>query len=525
MSTEKMVRSELNRLMKVRIRVIGAPSPATAAERKEWDLEKDGWAMVEFHRVETERNRVSDLTGSRVRISDSRSWGMDTGRVLSCSSSIVDRHTKQVLAQGRCENGLYLLQPDHQAFVVENKCPKASFEVWHTRLVLSIKAIVVLIPSLLVFTLPVMQNLMKHVFHLLPIIPISQLELSSFLDPIDLLPSTPQPTLYPTPCTICTDPLPPPTIQNPLLDQTPLHDASPQSPTPSLPSSQTFSTQPTPQPTLLDSQPSLPPPSQLTTTPSSPVPTPPPPSQPTTPPSSPIPPPSPPPIPTHPMITRAKSGIFKPQHRADLSINTPLHHALVAHTDPKTVKTAIKDPIWVNAMQQELHALSLNNTWTLVPRPTNRPIVGSKWVFRTKLHSDGSIERQKARLVAQGFSQTPGLDYSHTFSPVVKATTIRIILCLAMLNRWTLHQLDVNSAFLHGNLQETVYMEQPLVSLILSFLIISFIKRLNQEFTIKDLGELNYFLGLEVSYTKDGLFSEPIQVCKRNLRKGQYDYC
>ncbi|KAL8199836.1 hypothetical protein R6Q57_013404, partial [Mikania cordata] len=89
MSTEKMVRSELNRLMKVRIRVIGAPSPATAAERKEWDLEKDGWAMVEFHRFETERNRVSDLTGSRVRISDSRSWGMDTGRVLSCSSSIV----------------------------------------------------------------------------------------------------------------------------------------------------------------------------------------------------------------------------------------------------------------------------------------------------------------------------------------------------------------------------------------------------------------------------------------------------
>lgn len=86
--TEKMVRSELKRLMKVRMRVTEVPAAAVvAAEWEKWDLEKDGWMMVEFHRVETVRNRVSDLTGSRVRISYTSSCGMDTGRVvLSCLS-------------------------------------------------------------------------------------------------------------------------------------------------------------------------------------------------------------------------------------------------------------------------------------------------------------------------------------------------------------------------------------------------------------------------------------------------------
>lgn len=177
----------------------------------------------------------------------------------------------------------------------------------------------------------------------------------------------------------------------------------------------------------------------------------------------PIPPPPPPPISTHPMITRAKAGIFKPRHFVDFSTLThqPLHNALLASSDPKTVQTALKQPQWVEAMQRELDALHKNNTWSLVPRPLNRQVVGSKWLFRTKFHSDSTIERHKARLVAQGYSQTPGLDYSHTFSPVVKSTTIRIILSLAVLNKWTLHQLDVNNAFLHGQLKECLFMEQP----------------------------------------------------------------
>lgn len=201
------------------------------------------------------------------------------------------------------------------------------------------------------------------------------------------------------------------------------------------------------------------------------------------------------------------------------------------------------------------------------------------------------MERYKARLVAQGFSQTPGLDYSHTFSPVVKASTVRVILSLAVINKWNLHQLDVNNAFFHGHLDECIYMEQPpgfaypsfphhvcklkkalyglkqasrawfhhlstfllangfkgsradtslfvfkrdkcviymlvyVDDLILTdsdeTVINSFISKLNQEFAIKDLGHLNYFLGLEVTYSKDGLFLNQSKNAQEILSRAQ----
>ncbi|KAD5802743.1 hypothetical protein E3N88_14103 [Mikania micrantha] len=112
--------------------------------------------------------------------------------------------------------------------------------------------------------------------------------------------------------------------------------------------------------------------------------------------------------PSHPMVTRAKAGIFKPKHFADLSqlINSPLHCALFASQDPKGYKMALKDDKWVHAMQCELNALHKNNTWTLVPRPLNQPVVGSKWLYRTKFLADGSVDHFKARLVAQGHGHT-----------------------------------------------------------------------------------------------------------------------
>ncbi|GKB85873.1 retrovirus-related pol polyprotein from transposon RE1 [Tanacetum coccineum] len=166
---------------------------------------------------------------------------------------------------------------------------------------------------------------------------------------------------------------------------------------------------------------------------------------------------------THPMVTRSKDGIFKRRHVADLAhvSSTPLHQALFAAKDPKGYKSAAKNPQWLAAMEEEMFALHANKTWTLVPRPKDSNVVGSKWVFRTKYHSDGSVDRLKARLVAQGFTQIPGLDYSHTFSPVVKAATVRIILALAVINKWPLHQLDVKNAFLNGHLSDIVFMEQP----------------------------------------------------------------
>ncbi|CAH9107012.1 unnamed protein product [Cuscuta europaea] len=112
-------------------------------------------------------------------------------------------------------------------------------------------------------------------------------------------------------------------------------------------------------------------------------------------------------------------------------------------------------------MPDEFNALINNNTWNLVPFDNTKNVVGSKWIYKTKFHYDGSIERHKARLVTQGFNQQAGVDFSETFSPVVKPTTVHIVLTLAISFGWVIRQLDVKNAFLHGHLTEEVYMRQP----------------------------------------------------------------
>ncbi|KAH9682071.1 retrovirus-related pol polyprotein from transposon RE2 [Citrus sinensis] len=128
--------------------------------------------------------------------------------------------------------------------------------------------------------------------------------------------------------------------------------------------------------------------------------------------------------------------------------------------EPTSVKVALADQKWSMAMTEEFHALKNNETWTLVPADLATKIVGNKWVFRVKYNPDGSISKYKARLVAKGFHQTYGADFFETFSPVVKSCTIRIILSLAVMNHWTIRQLDVNNAFLNDVLTEEVFMHQ-----------------------------------------------------------------
>jgi len=135
--------------------------------------------------------------------------------------------------------------------------------------------------------------------------------------------------------------------------------------------------------------------------------------------------------------------------------------SLFSEIEPSTYKEAIHNPCWIEAMNAEIDALNLNQTWDIVVSPSNVKPIGCKWVYKIKRKADGSIERYKARLVAKGFSQIEGIDYMETFSPVVKMTTIHVVLALASVNRWHLQQLDVSNAFLHGDLTEDVYMTIP----------------------------------------------------------------
>jgi len=223
-------------------------------------------------------------------------------------------------------------------------------------------------------------------------------------------------------------------------------------------------------------------------------------------------------------------------------------------------------------MQEEINALNTNNTWVLTTLPPGVQPIGCKWIFKIKYNPDGSFQRNKARLVANGFHKQLGFDYFETFSPVIKPVTIRIILTIALQLNWSVNQIDKNNAFLYGDLEESVYMVQPprfeigpsnvvcklykalyglqqapslwfhkLIATLISLgfsptksdtsLFLHFTNdttlfvliyvddilitgnstlpfnsssNLNQHFALKNLGSLQYFLGVEAHWTSDG---------------------
>ena len=269
--------------------------------------------------------------------------------------------------------------------------------------------------------------------------------------------------------------------------------------------------------------------------------------------------------------------------------NECLHHAFLSQSEPKKVEEALQDADWITAMQEELNEFERNQVWTLVPRPKNRSIVGTKWVFRNKTDSEGIITRNKARLVAKGYSQQEGIDYDETFAPVARLEAIRIFLAYASHMKFKVFQMDVKSAFLNGKLEEEVFVEQPpgfedckhsdyvykldkalyglkqaprawyetlaqfllssgfsrgtidktlfylqqgkdllLVQIYVDDIIFGstnsklcnrFAKLMQSRYQMSMMGELSYFLGLQVKQTEDGIFVSQAKYTRNLLKK------
>ena len=112
-------------------------------------------------------------------------------------------------------------------------------------------------------------------------------------------------------------------------------------------------------------------------------------------------------------------------------------------------------------MTDEYQSIMKNDVWDIVPKPKNKSVVSSKWIYKVKHSVDVSIEKYKAIFVSRGFSRKEGIDYEETFSPVARYTSIRTIMELASMMKWDLHQMDVKTTFLNGMIEEEVYIEQP----------------------------------------------------------------
>ncbi|GKA73656.1 putative ribonuclease H-like domain-containing protein [Tanacetum coccineum] len=153
------------------------------------------------------------------------------------------------------------------------------------------------------------------------------------------------------------------------------------------------------------------------------------------------------------------SVVYEGKTHEDL--HTCLFACFLSQEEPKKVIQALKDPSWIEAMQEELLQFKLQQVWTLVDLPLGKRAIGTKWVYRNKKDERGIVIRNKARLVAQGYTQEEGIDYDEVFAPVARIEAIRLFLAYASFKDFVVYQMDVKSAFLYGKIEEEVYVCQP----------------------------------------------------------------
>ena len=162
------------------------------------------------------------------------------------------------------------------------------------------------------------------------------------------------------------------------------------------------------------------------------------------------------------VASKVKYGLEKYVNYSNLdSANYCFTTQLNKLSEPQSFFVASKYPYWIDAMNDEIEALNKNDTYEICELPPGRKAIGNKWVWKIKFKSNGEVDRYKARLVVKGCNQKEGVDFDETFAPVVKMVTIRCLLVVAIQNSWPIFQLDINNAFLYGDLNETVYMKLP----------------------------------------------------------------
>ncbi|GKA02659.1 reverse transcriptase domain-containing protein [Tanacetum coccineum] len=268
-----------------------------------------------------------------------------------------------------------------------------------------------------------------------------------------------------------------------------------------------------------------------------------------------------------PQTRRMKKSVTK--HGMFSSVQQRINHkdfqnclfaCFLSQVEPKKVIQTLKDPSWIESMQDELLQFKLQQVWTLVDLPYGKRAIGTKWVHRNKKDEKGIIIRNKARLVAQGYTQEEGIDYDEVFSPVARIEAIRLFLAYASLKDFVVYQMDVKSAFLYGKIEEEVYVCQPLGFEDLHFpdrvykrgiidktlfikkvkgdillvqvyvddiifgstkksLCTEFEKLMHKKFQMSSMGELTLFLGLQVTQKNDGIFISQDKYVDEILKK------